>query len=1172
MKEYIFFIFHFIFMTICYTGENFMNTYKKTLIFSLATCMVFFLVAGVQKTHAALLEENIELGVNNTFSAGSIQKVPAGFALTAIGYGSDDWKCVVGIKTAKVNADGTVDFAQTDTSWQTVTCAGGAPQGDHVGNQKSFEPIDGYVITGWSWGADTSGGVGSVPGGDDADDSFPDDECFYQEYTNLSTKEIFAFGAANTGTCQSRGYGLSDLKAIVHAPAGRVIVGIQFNIDNDANLDFLAITNRQVVETPPIVPPSPPTTCELFANSMTGTVTIHPGDSVVWTATSTPNAQQFFWYVSGLSTQNHTGGDVTPRTDTYTYNDTGSYQVYFVVENPLGTVKCTSNTITLNVVPPTTTPASPSCSLVWDAPVDASGRGLRSVGDMDNLTLSVSGLSANQPFIWRNTHTSGYTREAGMVADNAGNVNVHDSTLITDADYGGIHAGSYVNQIFTPANVLLANCGGFVIAATTGSTDLPPVITVLPPNPATVTIGQTYTDAGATANDPEEGNITSRIITNTSAVNTAVVGSYQVTYTVSDSQGHTVSASRTVNVVPASGGGGGTPATGSVTFCIMFADENNVIATTSSMLPGGSFSLNLATSTNFASSTIQTKTWLSSTFAPNRKIILGSNDADCVTYSNLALGSYYYSQLAVSGSSLWLAPKYNDMNTQSVNNIFDFFAYSLELFNATTTDDASRNLNSDGQIILAAGNLNQTLVMLQKDDHGLGCPAPQITSSLTATGTNGQPFMYTLTASSTSPVTFSVGTLPAGLSFSTTTHTIAGTPTVAGVFSIPLTVLNDCAGGVTLQTLILNINPIPAPPGGGGGGGGGGCTSGCGGGGGGPIYPNQLTIFNEQVLETVPRIAMVTWNTNLPATRRVLYDTVSHQNVLNTGDPTSNYGYKYSTELVATPLLTAHGMVVAIQPGITYYFREISTDVSGGFTRVAIGKEVVLNPGQGTVNPPINGCRLLYDYMRKDLNNNPTEVTKLQIFLKDIEGFSTLAITGVYDDATVAAVNAFQVRYGNDILAPWGYAPTDPTGYEYILTQKKINEIYCKIAFPLTPLQQQEIDNYRHFLQSLQNAGIANPAENQFIPSVSTTTPPVIIDNDIVGIATTTPEVPSLASRMFANVLSGFGLFGDQCPSGFCGWLSLLLVLIIIVLSYYLYKERQNNKKLEAINKEINLR
>ena len=63
-----------------------------------------------------------------------------------------------------------------------------------------------------------------------------------------------------------------------------------------------------------------------------------------------------------------------------------------------------------------------------------------------------------------------------------------------------------------------------------------PVITLIGANPATINVGENYIDPGATAFDIEDGDITSDIIAS-STVNTAVAGTYTVTYNVSDSQG-----------------------------------------------------------------------------------------------------------------------------------------------------------------------------------------------------------------------------------------------------------------------------------------------------------------------------------------------------------------------------------------------------------------------------------------------------------------------------------------------------------------------------------------------------------------------------------------------------------------------------------------------------------
>ena len=41
------------------------------------------------------------------------------------------------------------------------------------------------------------------------------------------------------------------------------------------------------------------------------------------------------------------------------------------------------------------------------------------------------------------------------------------------------------------------------------------------------------------------------------------------------------------------------------------------------------------------------------------------------------------------------------------------------------------------------------------------------------------------------------------------------------------------------------------------------------------------------------------------------------------------------------------------------------------------------------------------------------------------------------------------------------------TGYVYLTTKKKINELYCQREFPLTQVEQTEVDNYRALFETL---------------------------------------------------------------------------------------------------------
>ena len=75
-----------------------------------------------------------------------------------------------------------------------------------------------------------------------------------------------------------------------------------------------------------------------------------------------------------------------------------------------------------------------------------------------------------------------------------------------------------------------------------------PVITITGDATVTVQVGDTYTDAGATALDNYDGDLTASIVT-VNPVDTDIVGAYTVTYNVTDANGNVaVEVTRTVNV------------------------------------------------------------------------------------------------------------------------------------------------------------------------------------------------------------------------------------------------------------------------------------------------------------------------------------------------------------------------------------------------------------------------------------------------------------------------------------------------------------------------------------------------------------------------------------------------------------------------------------------------
>lgn len=176
-----------------------------------------------------------------------------------------------------------------------------------------------------------------------------------------------------------------------------------------------------------------------------------------------------------------------------------------------------------------------------------------------------------------------------------------------------------------------------------------------------------------------------------------------------------------------------------------------------------------------------------------------------------------------------------------------------------------------------------------------------------------------------------------------------------------------------------------------------------------------------------------------------------------------------------------------------------SGGLSASVSREVVVKEDTPTPPQPPVNPPSGGggggysgghrrdishllgpqapqgevlgaasCVYLFDHLKMGQPNDSIEVLKLQSFLNVYEG-ENLPLTGHFGPETFAAVQRFQVKYSEDILEPWGDKVT--TGYVYILTKKKINEIFCNSQIPLTLAQEQEISDFRNMPASTISAG-----------------------------------------------------------------------------------------------------
>ncbi|MCK4918998.1 MAG: DUF5011 domain-containing protein [Candidatus Pacebacteria bacterium] len=259
-----------------------------------------------------------------------------------------------------------------------------------------------------------------------------------------------------------------------------------------------------------------------------------------------------------------------------------------------------------------------------------------------------------------------------------------------------------------------------------------------------------------------------------------------------------------------------------------------------------------------------------------------------------------------------------------------------------------------------------------------------------------------------------------------------------------------------------------------------GCVSNCGGGGTTVITKPAIIITNEKVEYLGDGKAEVTWTTNIETTEQIAYGDDS----ISTLGSVPEYGYD-SVNDESNFMTKEHSVTIAgLTDGIPYYFRPIA-DRSGS-TGEKVGIEVFYEPGEvkGVEAPeetpeqiPEQPCNYLLEYIKLGTDNNPVEVKKLETFLNVFEG-ENLAVNGIYEQVDFDAVSRFQEKYLDLVLSPWSH--NSSTGYVYITTKKRINEIYCQKEFPLTSEQESEVSSFSsRFLDSLLGPEQDQPQESE---------------------------------------------------------------------------------------------
>lgn len=218
----------------------------------------------------------------------------------------------------------------------------------------------------------------------------------------------------------------------------------------------------------------------------------------------------------------------------------------------------------------------------------------------------------------------------------------------------------------------------------------------------------------------------------------------------------------------------------------------------------------------------------------------------------------------------------------------------------------------------------------------------------------------------------------------------------------------------------------------------------------------------------------------------LLVDTMRDQN----GTPVKEHSWDLGEIMpgehieVKYTMTFAAGMVPGLYTNEAQIFASATQSSGGGGGVSGSANSNISHVSLAVVGPytPLVGpsCgKYLTKYMRMGGGNDPKEVTKLQEFLKNSEHFDSVKVTGFFDKATLDAVKAFQTRYADEILSPWGIKGS--TGYVYYTTQRKINELYCNglIPFVLNPDQISEIQSYRSRVDRSIQQGLPLPSTDE---------------------------------------------------------------------------------------------
>ncbi len=269
---------------------------------------------------------------------------------------------------------------------------------------------------------------------------------------------------------------------------------ITYNVNDAVGNAALQVTRTLVVYAPDSVPP----VIELL-----GTATISSELGTVYTD-------------AGATASDNIDGDITAS---------------IVVNNPVDIDTEGAYTITYNVTDSASNPATQMIRVVTIT------------GDVTAPVITLEGNSTI-PLVLGSTYT-----DAGATAlDNIDGVItpgiIQAGTV--DTNTAGTYTITY-NVSDAAGNAAVEVVRTITVSAADTTV---PVITITGPSIISLEVGTTYTDAGATAEDDIDGDITASIVLGGDTVDVNTVGVYTITYNVTDAATNAaVEATRTVNII-----------------------------------------------------------------------------------------------------------------------------------------------------------------------------------------------------------------------------------------------------------------------------------------------------------------------------------------------------------------------------------------------------------------------------------------------------------------------------------------------------------------------------------------------------------------------------------------------------------------------------------------------